>query len=163
MNNVRRNYVEYNAFERIIITIVKKYRRTKKKVLRFWKNEGWKIKFALVALAVVSLCIFIGIKGANIYNSSHMRDYGREKIFIRYYVHSNDTLWEIAEDMIKINPEYPSVRAYVSEVASINHTDPDKIKYGEYIIIPTFQYSEEQKAKIEKKYDFELVQLNWSK
>lgn len=71
---------------------------------------------------------------------SRMNDYGRTKVFATYIVEDGDTLWDIAGDLILLNPEYRDIRTYIYEVQSINHIpDNGKITEGKAIIIPYFK------------------------
>lgn len=71
---------------------------------------------------------------------SQMNHYGRTKVFATYIVEDGDTLWDIAGDLILLNPEYRDIRTYIHEIQSINHIpNKGKITEGKAIIIPYFK------------------------
>lgn len=79
-----------------------------------------------------------GTKMSEYNRASRMNDYGRTKAYTSYMVTDGDTVWDIASDLIILNPEYNDVRQYVHEIESINVLDDGIIMEGCYIIIPYF-------------------------
>lgn len=110
-------------------------------------------------IAVVIVLAFCITKIVHNEQEFKHNDYGRNRAYIMYTVQSDESLWSIAEELIKINPEYRSVRAYVYDIASCNsniYTDSE-LKYGQRIMIPIYVNTQEQ-VDILDKYQIDLYQ-----
>lgn len=79
-----------------------------------------------------------GVRMSEYNRASRTNDYGRTKVYASYRVTDGDTVWNIASDLIILNPEYNDVRQYVHEIESINFLDDGIIREGYFIIIPYF-------------------------
>lgn len=103
-------------------------------------------KYSKYFIILPTMAIITGILCAKIYgyvDSFGEKDLGRQKYFTQYEVQNGDTIWDISSDMVKINPEYNSVRAYAAEVMQINHCG-ENITSGNILILPYYSTTKEQ-------------------
>lgn len=85
--------------------------------------------FAIVFLASFSVYSISNAKG----NDADMK----YKYYTVFEVHTNDSLWTIAEEYIDYD-KYDTVKEYIHEVQSINHLSDEKIVAGSKLIIPYY-------------------------
>ena len=115
-------------------TINKRMRKIKRTVHQYKPLFMFIGLLLLFSITLIRVTTFVNTRR----NEYKINDYGRDKIFINYTVKGGDTIWDIAEDMLVLNPEYNSVRAYVSEVEKLNHRY-DNIKAGDTLVLPCYQ------------------------
>lgn len=81
---------------------------------------------------------FVGMNATTYLQAAKINDYGRNMMFTTYTVKPGDTVWDIAKDLIVLNPEYNDIRQYVAEIEDINKLAGEDIKAGQQIIIPYY-------------------------
>ena len=115
--------------------------------IKFINSKNAKV---IVILLIAAVLVTIGvIKVYAFYNSFGEKDLGRYKYYTTYTVHGGDTIWSIASDMVKVNPEYNSIRAYGSEIMLINDCG-ENIKAGQELTLPYYSTNKEQQEIIKK-------------
>lgn len=116
----------------------KRRRIAKLRMNAFWRES--KTKMIVIGLPLIGLFagIFIGTAVTTYTQSAKLNDFGRHMVYTSYTVKADDTIWGIAEDLIKVNPEYKNIPQYVKEIKNVNNLRDDEIKYGQKIILPYF-------------------------
>ena len=101
-------------------------------------------QFMLLGFSVALVIFLFILMGTSIMSSAQSDDYKPEfKYYKTITVHSNDTLWGIADNNFSAD-NYKDINDYITEICMINSiSDPNSLKAGEAIVIP--YYSEEFK------------------
>jgi hypothetical protein len=129
----------------------------------FWRLLGKINKYSDVICFVGFICLIVFTVGLGVTklvksNVEFKRDdYGRHRSYIMYTVGGDESLWSIASELIEVNPEYRSVRAYVHDIASCNSNlyYDSELKYGQVIMIPVYVNTKEQVETLDK-YQIDL-------
>lgn len=130
-------------------------RNRKKAFIKWWNKHIVTITVWTIIISIIAASAFITAKIISIRNNNTVNDYGRTKCYTTYMVEHGDTLWDIASEMCSVNPEYPDIRIYITEVRDINNLYD--IKAGETIILPYFMYTNEKSSEIFNKYDIPVT------
>lgn len=97
------------------------------------RRQENKIKFVAGLLLAAILLIFIYsivLSSSSIQGEVDISGKG----YITLTVHSNDTLWSIADTYM--NKDYYTFEAFIKEVEVMNHIEDAEIYAGEQILIP---------------------------
>ena len=113
--------------------------RRKRAIIKWYNKHISTIIMIAIVVSIVAISAFITSKFIAFKENNTMLDFGRDKCYTTYYVKYGDTLWDIAEDMCSMNPEYPDVRIYIAEVKELNKIND--IKSGDKITLPYFKYT----------------------
>lgn len=116
--------------------------RRKRAFIKWYNKHIGIIILVAIVISIVAISAFITNKIITFKQNNTMLDFGREKCYTTYYVKYGDTLWDIAEDMCEMNPEYPDVRIYIAEVRELNKIHD--IKSGDKITLPYYKYTNEE-------------------
>lgn len=95
-------------------------------------------KKGILAALLLLLAVFMSLAMGSIVGFAGNRDSGVAvtKCYTSILVEDGDTLWGIASDYM--TSEYDGVEAYIREVCELNHLDGDRIRAGEYLVIPYY-------------------------
>ena len=94
--------------------------RRKKALIKWYNKHIGTIVVVTIIVSIITISAFITNKIITYKQNNTMLDFGRTRHYTTYTVKYGDTLWDIASDMCSINPEYPDVRVYISDVREIN-------------------------------------------
>ena len=127
--------------------------RRKRALIKWYNKHIGTIVVITIIVSIIAISAFITNKIVTYKQNNTMLDFGRTRHCTTYTVKYGDTLWDIAKDMCSINPEYPDVRVYISEVQEINGIYD--IKAGDIISLPYYEFSnnDEHTVNIIEKYN----------
>lgn len=119
--------------------------RRKRAFIKWYNKYIGIIVLAAIVISIITISAFITSKIISFKQNNTMLNFGREKCYTTYYVKYGDTLWDIAEDMCEMNPEYPDVRMYIDEVRELNNIYD--IKSGDELTLPYYKYTDKEKLE----------------